>query len=307
MKKEMFIGSSKENFDIAQRIKENIEEKCSDWLSIKTWNDGDIFKNNNSTFDCLLDASIKFDYALFVASNDDITTSRGTTQYSARDNVIFEAGLFLGTLGKKRTFIVIDNKIKLLSDLAGITTIPYVRENIDYDGISENVIKELNSTKNSLPLKPMSYSALALGYFNNFIKPFCKKNTNKKLEIIIPLHFSEIKETINEYKRNNKSRERCLSFIGHARSLGYKYKKKKNLYWDIPTTLQVIKELIEITTSQSEICSSTEHDKFLEKELKNFGNAIEILVSRNDAYKEKISLKYISQSSDKNIKRNVLC
>ena len=44
-----------------------------------------------------------------------------------RDNVIFELGLFMGRLGRARAILMEPRaaKLKLPSDLAGLTTIPY--------------------------------------------------------------------------------------------------------------------------------------------------------------------------------------
>ncbi len=69
----------------------------------------------------------KHDFAVLVLTPDDVTESRGASQLSPRDNVLFECGLFMGRLGRERAFIVCDKstKLKLPSDLAGVSLIPY--------------------------------------------------------------------------------------------------------------------------------------------------------------------------------------
>jgi hypothetical protein len=64
---------------------------------------------------------------VLVLTPDDWTTSRGERALSPRDNVIFELGLFMGRLGRTRTFIVHQTgaQVKMPSDLAGVTTAQY--------------------------------------------------------------------------------------------------------------------------------------------------------------------------------------
>jgi len=67
-----------------------------------------------------------------VFAQDDWTTNSplaspvpGSGQASPRDNVVFEAGLFGGALGMRRTFILHANGSKLPSDLLGLTCVRY--------------------------------------------------------------------------------------------------------------------------------------------------------------------------------------
>ena len=52
-----------------------------------------------------------------------MTESREQVSQSPRDNVLFECGLFIGKIGRNRTFIVYDSEkeIKIPSDLAGVS------------------------------------------------------------------------------------------------------------------------------------------------------------------------------------------
>ncbi len=54
-----------------------------------------------------------------------IAGAEGAGQASPRDNVVFEAGLFGGVLGMRRTFILHANDTKLPTDLLGLTCVRY--------------------------------------------------------------------------------------------------------------------------------------------------------------------------------------
>jgi predicted nucleotide-binding protein len=58
---------------------------------------------------------------------DDMTVSRGLRKKTPRDNVVFELGLFMGAIGRDRTFIVSPRKndLKLPTDLLGVTHLSY--------------------------------------------------------------------------------------------------------------------------------------------------------------------------------------
>ena len=51
---------------------------------------------------------------------------------TARDNVMFEYGLFLGRVGNQRAFVIKDKQVKIPSDMLGITLADY---EVDKTGI----------------------------------------------------------------------------------------------------------------------------------------------------------------------------
>ena len=83
-----------------------------------------VFGLSQGTLESLVLAVERFDFATLVLTADDLTMSRGSERAVARDNVIFELGLFMGSLGRDRTFVVHDRSRApaLPTDLAGITT-----------------------------------------------------------------------------------------------------------------------------------------------------------------------------------------
>jgi predicted nucleotide-binding protein len=118
----VFIISSAEALPIARVIQTAFEH---DFLTA-VWTDG-VFKVSSYTLQDLEDEVDKSDFAIAIAHADDLTESRGQAWPAPRDNVIFELGLFMGRLGKKRAILMEprEEKVKLPSDLTGITTIPY--------------------------------------------------------------------------------------------------------------------------------------------------------------------------------------
>jgi len=94
------------------------------------------FNPGTSTLERLLELTRQVDFAAFVFARDDWTIKSAAAadqataagQAAPRDNVVFEAGLFGGVLGMRRTFILHANGAKLPTDLLGLTCIRYGEE-----------------------------------------------------------------------------------------------------------------------------------------------------------------------------------
>jgi hypothetical protein len=120
----VFVGSSSEGLELAKNVQVLLDPNND----VELW-DQDIFRLSRGTLESLVDAIPRFDFAVLVLTADDLLVSRGTEQQAARDNVIFELGLFMGGLGRDRTLILYDRAKppKLPSDLAGVTAATFQR------------------------------------------------------------------------------------------------------------------------------------------------------------------------------------
>ncbi len=118
----VFVGSSSEGLDIARNIQALLDKDCE----VTLWNQG-VFGLSSGTLESLVLALDDFDFAILVLTPDDMTVTRDQERPTARDNVLFELGLFMGALGRSRTFIVYDRlaKLQLPSDLAGVSAATY--------------------------------------------------------------------------------------------------------------------------------------------------------------------------------------
>jgi Predicted nucleotide-binding protein containing TIR-like domain len=123
MKPTVFIGSSKEGIEVARAIRTQLDEVAE----ITIWNEGGVFQLGHGYLEALVNALPGFDFAILVLSADDSIESRGVTSLAPRDNVMFELGLFMGRLGRERTFAICDElqKVKLASDLASVSLAGY--------------------------------------------------------------------------------------------------------------------------------------------------------------------------------------
>jgi hypothetical protein len=125
-KPRVFLGSSGKQQKLLQALTRGLEEVAQ----VEPWTTS--FNPGTTTLERLLELTREVDFATFVFARDDWTTNSpaasdppGLGQASPRDNVVFEAGLFGGVLGMRRTFILHASGAKLPSDLLGLTCVRY--------------------------------------------------------------------------------------------------------------------------------------------------------------------------------------
>src|SRR5215468_9691713 len=123
-KPRIFLGSSGQQAKLLDALTRGLE----DIARVEPWTTS--FNPGTTTLDRLVELSKEVDFAAFVFARDDWTSSSASHspeagQASPRDNVVFEAGLFGGALGMRRTFILHANGAKLPTDLLGLTSIRY--------------------------------------------------------------------------------------------------------------------------------------------------------------------------------------
>lgn len=298
MKRKLFIGSSKEGTEIAQQLKVQLEKELSEWIDITIWNDGVIFNLNSSTLDSLVKASRKFDYGILVATNDDIALIRKEIEMVPRDNVMFEMGLFVGSLGLSRAFMLVEDGSKLPTDYKGIT-VPYFEKNDEKSIVSaiDEIIKAIKSTQQSFNIRPIPSASLALGYFENLIQKLAKKRLEQdidfKFEILIPRSINDIDSLLRNYKRKNESVEISV-FEKDTRPVVFKYLNDTlENYWDIPTTLKTLHKLIGYFIPNQEIGLNPEKEEWIESELRNFIGTLRVLISECPACENNVTVEFI--------------
>lgn len=132
-KPRLFIASSAESLPIAEAVNVNLDHE----FEITIWKNG-TFKLSSTTIDDLVEKSSFVDFALFIFAPDDISTIRSRNEHVVRDNVIFEMGLFVGAIGKSRSFILKprDIEMHLPTDLLGVTPADYDSSRSDGDLVS---------------------------------------------------------------------------------------------------------------------------------------------------------------------------
>ena len=301
MRPRIFIGSSKEGLNIAEQIKAYFSKD----FDCNLWSD-DIFKYNDNYLETLMKEASLFDFGFMVCTNDDWTKSRDVEQGSPRDNVIFEYGLFLGRLGRDRAYIIHDKNIKLPSDLHGITLASFeVKDGVltsydrPFDALLERLHNEIKGKIEIGLLGMLPSTVLAIGYFENFIKPVCEYLIShnpinvdgedlycSKFRVVIPNDLdADIKKRALIYHRKQSFKELQIPTESRSYPLYVSVEKEGSqaLLSDMPTTLNGIDKAIDMYLRKGHIGKTQEQQLLEDRELRNFAMVLSKLVE-NDAF-----------------------
>jgi predicted nucleotide-binding protein len=118
-KPRLFVGSSTEGLGIAYAIQENLENDAE----VTVWEQS-VFDLTTTVLESLLRVLAKADFGVFVFNPSDVLHLRRKKYTAVRDNVVFEMALFIGKLGRRRTFYLVpkdSDDLRIPTDLLGIT------------------------------------------------------------------------------------------------------------------------------------------------------------------------------------------
>jgi predicted nucleotide-binding protein/fido (protein-threonine AMPylation protein) len=121
-KPRLFIGSSTEGLPIAEALQVGLEYDAE----VTVWSQG-VFGLSTLTLEALIEQAKDSDFAVLVLTADDMLIKRGESKPVARDNVLFELGLFIGIAGRYRTFVVHPrgHDMHMPTDLSGLAVATY--------------------------------------------------------------------------------------------------------------------------------------------------------------------------------------
>lgn len=136
--RKVFIGSSTQALRIAYIVKRILE---SFGASATLWDSCQAFTAGDNLIDDLIKAAHQHDAGVFIFNKDDqiANPSSDTARYIPRDNVLIEAGMFIGVLGKKSVALCTVPGIHETSDFKGIIKIQYDERNF---GKLENELRK---------------------------------------------------------------------------------------------------------------------------------------------------------------------
>jgi hypothetical protein len=302
----IFIASSGKSKSIAEAIKLNFDNEAD----VDIWTEN-IFKLNEGTLETLMNRSSYYDFFIAVFTADDVATINNKKTNITRDNVIFEFGLFLGRIGLDRTFFVLEDKVKLFTDWNGITTTTFTRRGNLAAALGSSctrIREQMNIAGDLFNYTILPSTSLAVGYYNNFLKPVLEALDNQKtieiiverdksgkvikkidyelkkpyptIEIKVPRKLATLQRDIINRKTSNYKQivlsavSRPFPFYINGK---FEQNSKINIF-DIPTTLYASYLTIKQFFKPSFLAAENNEQKLIDKEIKNFQKTLSKLI-----------------------------
>ncbi len=132
----IFIASSSRALTLAEALRGVLS---TDFSEARVWNEQSASQFGKTIIEELEQAARDYDFAVIILTQDD-TVFRGSGEVAkqqARDNCIFEAGLFIGSLGRDRCFLVAGVRPDAVPvDLTGVIHVP-INEPKDLNNVGQ--------------------------------------------------------------------------------------------------------------------------------------------------------------------------
>jgi len=124
-KPKLFVGSSTKGLPYARALQTNLQYEAR----VRLWPQG-IFGVGQYPLESLVVVLDDVDFGAFIFLPEDTLIMRGTQSLAVRDNVLFELGMFIGRLGRDRSFLIkpVGHDLHLPTDLAGIISAEFDSE-----------------------------------------------------------------------------------------------------------------------------------------------------------------------------------
>lgn len=285
MKPRIFIGSSTEGLAVAQRIKTFFEPEYDCYI----WNDG-IFQFNEGFLETLLKSASLFDFGFMIFAADDISRIRNQEYNTARDNVLFEYGLFLGRVGIDRAYIIKEDTVKIPSDILGVTLLSYTTTsnpdgikipNQDFEMQLSNLKKKIDEKVALGHLGLLPSTVIAISYFENFIKLLADEiiRQGDKIQYFRKIHFESCPITTVH-----------RSYPIYVESTSEGNVKDEAIIADMPTILSGIDKAIDMYFRVGHIGKTQEQQLTEERELNNFTRVLSLLISQEAFCREIVEI-----------------
>jgi predicted nucleotide-binding protein len=131
----VFIGGSRASLEVAHRLSVLLDRMGVDAV---LWSKQ--FETGKTVLESLSESASCVNAAIFILTGDDSTD---TLMNAPKANVVLELGVFLGSLGRQRTFILTSGAVRLPSDILGTI---YLRFDPDrLDSVAEQLRREFRT------------------------------------------------------------------------------------------------------------------------------------------------------------------
>lgn len=192
IKPKVFIGSSCESLKIVEAVNIKLSSSCE----ITQWDN--VFDPSSFTFATLAKKSKEVDFAVFVFNADDEIIIRNKDYSIVRDNVLFELGLFIGSLGIERCFFICPDTVKqsalrIPTDLSGITFCTF-----EQDRIAKSSLDAVSAACARIRMTIDGYLQSIQENNSDQSQSFSKESQIKELEREVYRLSYELKESENE-------------------------------------------------------------------------------------------------------------
>lgn len=304
IKPKIFIGSSSTGLPIAEKVKTYLSVIGDCFI----WTEPDIWEPNRSTFDNLIRMSNYFDFGVFVATADDLTETNDKLVIEPRDNVILEMALFLGAMGHNKSFLLVENGIKLPTDFNGIYMPRFdINKEETLESACKTYVEKIEEHYQLGHLSLYPTTALAIGYYKNFIADLVEsaqtaeklelngvEYTEFKLKVVIP---KDLKGMIREkahlfYKRNGFS-ENAMKAKFRKHHLWFQLDPKNApiaIMYDMPSTLTGIDDAIELILQKGYKGRTKIQEIIEQKELNNFRRVLQMQIDNSPFAQAKVEI-----------------